>query len=88
MSVYLSILDSGARAAGPIGWAIIHSMRRNGRKTMVPTLDGSDARGTCHLRSREPLKKYLIKGAGVTIGRIRLKLGGPIGLLSGLNPLG
>ena len=33
------------------------------------------------------LEKYLIKGAGVTIGRIRLKLSGPIGLLSGLNPL-
>ena len=34
------------------------------------------------------LEKILIKGAGLTIGRIRLKLSGPIALLNGLIPLG
>ena len=49
MSVCTSIFASGARTAGRSGRANIHSMRRNGKKTMVTVSDRSAARGTWHV---------------------------------------
>ena len=63
-------------------------MRRNVGKTMNTVSDQSAARGTCHMRFRKPLQKIVAKGAGHTNGRIRLKLGGSIATMGGLNLLG
>ena len=67
--------------------ADIHSMRRNGGKTMVLLLDQSFARGTCYVRSRKALQKVVAKGGRQTNGRIWLILRGLIATISGLNPL-
>ena len=44
------------------GRANIHSMRRNGGKTLKTVLDRSVARGTCHVRPRKPLQKSCSAG--------------------------
>ena len=61
-------------------------MCRNGGETMVLVSDRSVARGTSD--RAKPCKKPLVKGAGQTNGGIRLKLGGPLATMNGLNPLG
>ena len=60
-------------------------MRQNGERTMVTVSDQSGARGTCHVRWYKPLEKHVAKGAGQTDGGIRLKLGGLIATMGGLN---
>ena len=75
---------------GLVGWgrANIHSMCRKGRKTMVMASDQSVAPGTCHVRSRKPLQKSVDSGAGLTSGRIGLKLCTTIATKGGQNPSG
>ena len=45
-------------------------------------------RGKCHVRTRRPLQNIVARSAGQTNERIRLKLGGPIATMVGLNLLG
>ena len=87
MSVHaLSPLES-ERLVGS-GRANIHSMRRNSGKTKVSLIDRSVARGMCHVRSRKPFEKDVARDAGQTNGLTRLKPGGMIATMGGLNPYG
>ena len=64
-----------------------HSKRRNGGETMVPFAEQLVPLGTCHVRSRKPLQKALVKAAGQTNERIRFKFGGPIGSTYHVAPI-
>ena len=68
------------------GRADIRSMRQNGGKTTVPVPDQSVARAMCDRAN--PCKKAVAKDAGQANGRIRLRLGGLIATIIGLNLLG
>ena len=70
------------------GRANIYSMRQNGGKTMVTVSNRLVARGTCHVRSRNPCKKVVVRGAGQTNGRIRPKLCMSIATLGEQLPMG
>ena len=85
MSVCPSIFASGAQTAGPIETGEYRFMRRSDGKTMVLVADRSVARGRCHVQSGKDQSE---RTAGQTIGRIRLKLGGPNATIGGHVSLG
>ena len=53
-------------------------MRWNAGKKMLPIAEQLVARHTCHVPPSEPLQKSFDQATGQTIGRIRLKLCGPM----------
>ena len=82
LCVCSSILAPGARTAGPIGTGEELFDATEQRKD-----DGANhgaISGTC--QRANPCKKYVDRDAGLTNGRIRLKLCGLIATMGGQNP--